>query len=69
MHFNLNQRHLWKSIGEKNATYISIRGRIKYTEIQKKTGVRDIIRTIKINEWARHNAWRNDNRWTTRVMD
>ncbi len=57
---------------ERQMLHISIiRDRIKCTEIRKKTGERDIIRTIKQAEWrwAGHTARRNDNRWTTRIMD
>ena len=51
--------------------HISIRDGIKYTEIKKKTRVRDIIRTIKQakRRWAGHTTRRNDNRWTTRIRN
>ena len=56
---------------ERSILNISLRERIRHTEIRKKTKVKDIIKLSyqKKWKWAGHLARREDNRWTKRVTE
>ena len=56
---------------ERRMLQISIRDKVRCTEIREKTGVKDIIQKIKEVKWrwAGHVARLNDNRWTKRITD
>jgi len=56
---------------ERSMLHISLRDKIRCTEIRKRTGVKDIIEKIKEAKWrwAGHVARMDDNRWTRRITD
>lgn len=56
---------------ERKMLQISIRDKVRCSEIRKKTGVKDIIEKIKEAKWrwAGHVARLNDNRWTRRILE
>jgi hypothetical protein len=56
---------------ERQMLHISLRDKIRHSEIRKKTKVKDILEKIKEAKWrwAGHVARRQDNRWTKRITE
>ena len=56
---------------ERKMLNISLRDKVKSSEIRSKTKVKDIIEKIKEAKWrwAGHIARRQDNRWTKRITE
>ena len=56
---------------ERKMLSISLRDRVRHTEIRKRTKVKDIMEKIKESKWrwAGHIARTVDNRWTKRLTD
>ena len=56
---------------ERRMLGISLRDRVRNTELRKKTGVTDVLKRIATAKWkwAGHVARMSDGRWTRRVME
>jgi len=56
---------------ERQMLQISLRDKVRCTDIRHQTGVTDILTKIKQLKWrwAGHVARRNDNRWTKRLLE
>ena len=56
---------------ERKMLHLSLKDKIRHTEIRKKTKVQDIMTKIKAAKWkwAGHVIRTNDNRWTKRMTE
>ena len=56
---------------ERKMLHLSLKDKVRHTEIRKKTKVQDIIETVKSSKWkwAGHLTRTTDNRWTKRLTE